>query len=181
MKEIARLAELIRTRNAVDGEIAALTGRPALIGHVGEYIAARVFRIALAESAAQKGIDGHFVDGPLARASVNIKWYGKHEGILDMTPDFLPEYYLVLTGPRATSMSSRWGTRPWLIDFVFLFDAPNLLAQLRSRRVKIGIATSVAREFWHAAEVYPTPTNRQLILTDEQRNALALFGSSVAG
>lgn len=36
---LAPLAELIRTRNAVGKETAALIGRPAHTGHVGEYIA----------------------------------------------------------------------------------------------------------------------------------------------
>ena len=43
-----------------------IVGRPALIGHVGEYIASRVFGIALEHSAANKGYDGRFTDGPLA-------------------------------------------------------------------------------------------------------------------
>jgi len=54
MDDLTRLAQLIQTRNQVAREIASLIGRPAIIGHVGEYIAARVFRIALEESAAQK-------------------------------------------------------------------------------------------------------------------------------
>jgi hypothetical protein len=175
MKDLLRLAELIRTRNTVDDDIAAVIGRPALIGHVGEYIAAKIFGIVLERSAAERAIDGRFASGPLAQATVNIKWYGRHEGLLDITPEFLPDHYLVLTGPGGGATSSRGATRRWLIHSVFLFDAPDLVDKLRSRRVKIGIATSVAREFWDASEVYPSPRNHRLTVSEEQRNALALF------
>lgn len=101
MNNLEQLAELIRKRNALEREIKALIGRPAAIGHIGEYIAATVFDIALEESATQKGIDGHFTDGPLKDRTVNIKWYARREGLLDITPDGLPDYYLVLTGPKS--------------------------------------------------------------------------------
>ena len=42
---LERLAELLRERNRVSTEIAALIGRPALNSHVGEYIASQVFDI----------------------------------------------------------------------------------------------------------------------------------------
>jgi hypothetical protein len=35
----------------------------------------------------------------------------------------------------------------------YLFDAQALLAQLRARGVKVGIATSAANQYWDAAEV----------------------------
>jgi len=31
----------------------------------------------------------------LQEKTVNIKWYGKHEGILDIDPQALPDFYLV--------------------------------------------------------------------------------------
>lgn len=127
MNDLPRLAELVRTRNAVDAEIAAVVGRPALIGHVGEYIAANIFGIELEGSAARKAIDGRFASGPLSGATVNIKWYAKQEGLLDLTPDSLPDYYLVLAGPRQPAASSRGTHRPWLIQSVFLFDANDLI------------------------------------------------------
>jgi len=43
MTDLRKLAELIRRRNAVGREIAALIGRPAQIGHLGEHIASQVF------------------------------------------------------------------------------------------------------------------------------------------
>ena len=95
------LASLLHERNALDARIAQLIGRPASPGHVGEFIAAAVFDIDLFESATQKAADGVFRRGALQGRTVNIKIYGKQEGILDIRPDALPDFYLVLTGPRS--------------------------------------------------------------------------------
>ena len=70
MHDLAKLAELIRSKNAIESQITALIGRPALLGHAGEYIAAHVFGIVLEESVSHRGTDGRFSDGPLARRSV---------------------------------------------------------------------------------------------------------------
>ncbi len=98
---IAKLADLIHTRNAVAEQITTLIDRPAEIGHVGEFIAAEVFDIALEESATNKGFDGRFRSGTLAGKTVDVKWYAKKEGLVDLRLEFLPDYYLVLTGPTA--------------------------------------------------------------------------------
>ena len=169
------LAHLIRQRNAAETEISTLTGRPASIGHLGEYIAARIFNIALLPSASNKALDGHFMDGPLAGRSVNVKWYARHEGVLDITPDVLPDYYLVMAGPKLTAALARTIVRPWLIQSVYLFDVPQLIQQLLPAGVALGIATSVRKDYWTRAEIYPRPTNPLLPLTDEQQEALALF------
>jgi len=175
MKDLVRLAELVKARNTVTSEIAALIGRPAQIGHVGEYVASHIFGIALEESASRKGIDGHFIEGQLVGHSVNIKWYTKQEGLLDLTPDALPDFYLVLTGPRSGAFSSRGTVRPWVIDAVYLFDAHELVGVLRSRGLKIGVATSVRQQLWNEAEIYPTQQNTRLVLSDEQGRLLARF------
>jgi hypothetical protein len=108
--------------------------------------------------------------------SVDIKWYGKLEGLLDLAAhDQLPDFYLVMTGPRSTALTSRGGVRPWCIESVFLFDTTSLLEQLRERGVRIGTATSVATSYWQAAELYPTARCSVILLTGEQRRALALF------
>jgi hypothetical protein len=168
---------LIRTRNKVAQEIAALIGRPALIGHIGEYIASRVFGIELEESASQRGLDGRFVTGPLAGQSVNIKWHSRQDGLLDLTPDTLPDFYLVLAGPRGEAASSRGTVRPWVIETVYLFASSELSRTLKLRGVKMGVATSVVRQLWDEAEIYPEPRNKRLVVLDEQREVLALFGS----
>ncbi len=171
-----RLADLIRQRNEIGREIAALIGRPATIGHVGEFIAAAVFDIELEESASGRGIDGHFRSGPLAGRTVNVKWYAKHESLLAITPDSLPNFYLVMTGPRSQAMTSRGEARPWLIESVFLFEAAPLVERLKARGVQIGVATSVTRAEWEAAEIYPQPRNPRYRLSEAQRAMLALFG-----
>ena len=101
MYDLERLADLISRMNQINEEIAALIGRPALQGHIGEYIASKVFDIELEESASKKGVDGRFIDGPLRGRTVNIKIYGKREGLLDITLDNLADYYLVMAGPSS--------------------------------------------------------------------------------
>jgi hypothetical protein len=175
MNELARLAELLKRRNALECEITELIARPASIGHIGEFIASRIFNISLQHSASAKGIDGHFSDGTLKGRSVNIKWYAMREGLLDVTPEFLPDYYLVLAGPHSLAMASRGRTRPWTIESVHIFHTGMLIEQLKYRGVKLGIACSVASSFWSDAELHPNPTNTELVLSPDQRQQLMLF------
>jgi hypothetical protein len=175
MDDLKRLGFLIRQRNEVEIEITRIIGRPAQIGHIGEYVAAKVFRIALSASAAEKGHDGRFEEGSQIDRTVNVKWYAKHEGMLDIEPRSLPDFYLVLTGPHELAGSSRGTSRPWLITSVFLFDAPRLVNELALAPVKVGIATSVRKHLWDAAELWPNQRNITLPLTDEQRRMLRLF------
>lgn len=173
--DLERLAELIRAHNTIDEGIAAITGRPAERGHTGEYIAAMVFGISLLHSASHKGIDGHFVGGSLAGKSVNVKWYGKHDGLVALQEDPRIDYHLVLTGEKRAPASSRGTSLPWSIDYVFVFDAQMLLAALRARGTRLGVATSVQGYLWEQAEVYPVQRNPVLTLSEEQRRQLALF------
>lgn len=176
MEGLGKLAQLIRTNNNVGQEISKVVGRPALMSHVGEYIAAEAFDIKLEQSAAHVAFDGRFKGGPLATMSVNIKWFAKRENTLDMIPGSLPDYYLVLAGPKGPSVSSRNTERPWLITSVFLFRAAELESALKRRGVKIGTATSVADALWQEAEIYPRQLNLALPLSPEQRSLLKLFG-----
>jgi len=176
MEKLSRLSQAVRLRNEAEQEIAQVIGRPGLIGHVGEYIASHIFGIALQESAAHKAIDGVFASGPLQGRTVNIEWYAKLESVLDVSPAAELDYYLVMTGPEAPGASSRGVTRPWLISYVFLFDARVLVAALRERGVQIGVATSVAKRLWEAAQIYPVQRNSDLVVSVEQRHLLGLFG-----
>ena len=162
-------------KNAADAEIARLIGRPCQVGHVGEWIASEVFDIALHESASTAASDGNFRSGPLAGRSVNVKWYGLEESILDVRRGEGPDTYLVMTGPRSSVGSSRGGTRPWVISQVYLFEHAALIGDLLARGLMIGVATSVRRSLWDAAEIYPRPGSPLMALTDEQRRNLALF------
>lgn len=177
MDDLLRLADLIRQRNQLEQEITTLIQRPAQIGHLGEYIAARIFDIMLESSAAHKGFDGRFTAGTLQGRTVNIKWYARCEGLLDINSRDIPDYFLVLAGPKTPAESSRGKTRPWLIDYVYLFDVPQLVRQLQGGGVRIGNATSVRQHIWNEAELYPHQLNALTILSDAQRSMLKLFSS----
>lgn len=153
--EVAHIARLLSQRNAIDDTIAAVIQRPMTAGHLGEWIASQVFGIELEQSAVTAAIDGHFRFGPLQGCTVNVKWYLKQEGLLDMTKSSTLDYYLVLTGPRSAAPTSRGGTHPWCIDRVYLFHAPTLLAEQQARGVKTGVAASVLKAHWDAAENLP--------------------------
>jgi hypothetical protein len=179
--DLTRLAELLHDHNRVDNEIARLIDRPAEKGHIGEFIAAAIFDIALHESATHKGSDGSFRSGPLAGRTVDVKCYGKQEWILAISEAGVPDYYLVLTGPHDGAMISRGQTRPFAVDKVYLFQAPVLIAELLARGVKLSVATSVRREHWDRAEIYPNDRSPLLQLTPEQREMLALFSADRIG
>ena len=174
-EQLRRLATLVHQRNEVAIEITQIIGRPAIIGHIGEFIAARVFDIALYESASHKGADGIFKSSQLQGRSVDIKWYAKREGLLDLKTGGVPDYYLVLTGPQGPAASSRGEARLWGIDGVYLFDHSELVADLRRRGLRIGIASSVKQSYWDAAEIYPRAKNPLMHLSSEQREMLELF------
>jgi hypothetical protein len=177
MNDLIQLAELLKCRNTVDAQISALIQRPALTGHIGEYIASSIFGIVLRKSASHKGNDGHFPKEPLAGHSVNIKIYPKHDGLLAISPKELPDFILVLAGPKSAATSSRGQYRPCIIESVFLFDAHALVAELKASNAKLSEATSVRQHLWRQAEIYPSQRNDILVLSEEQRAALALFNS----
>ena len=179
--ELEQLASLLARRNAIDEEIADLIDRPALRGPIGEWIAQEIFTVKLAKSANQEGFDGWFADGhPLAGKTVNVKWYGKREGLLDINPDGVPDYYLVMTGPKAVARkNSQDQTLPLVITEVFLFDAPALVEQFREQKRRLGVAAYVQQHEWEAARVYPAAApSAPLTLTDAQREALKLFADT---
>lgn len=168
MNDVRWVAGLVRERNRIDAALSACIRRPALQGHIGDWIAAQVFGIELWQNAA-RAVDGVFADG----RTVNIRWYPKRENLLDLREDG-PERYLVLTGPKAPAASSLGTARPMIIDAVYLFDAAVLIAELLARGLKVGTASSVREHLWDAAEIYPRH-NPAFVLTEEQRELLALF------
>jgi hypothetical protein len=174
LNELTDLADLLAQRNALDARIGAIIGRPALVGHIGEWIASKVFDIQLEDSAVAKAIDGRFRSGPLAGKTVNVKFYGKREGLLDTNSDHTLDYYLVLCGPKATTLTSKGGTRPLRITHVYLFDAAQIRTDQRARGTKSGVASSIRSALWTEAEIYPR-VHPVLELDAEQCRALALF------
>jgi hypothetical protein len=172
---LAGIAQLLVERNQLDEKISAVIRRPMTSGHLGEWIAAQVFDIALESGANAAAIDGRFASGPLEGRTVNVKWYLRREGVVDMTTSEVLDDYLVFTGPFGSAGSSKGQTRPWCITNVYLFDAHKLRSDLHDRGRQIGVASSVRGGLWTAAEIYPNPANPRLPLTDEQREALSLF------
>jgi hypothetical protein len=171
---LARLASLIKQRNENEVLITAITNRPASIGHIGEYIASKIFNIALETNATKSVSDGKFVGGNLDSKTVNIKWYGKREGLLDMTP-VPPDFYLVMSGPMGNQLKSRGKTRPWCIEHVHLFYGPELTEAILKKGSKPGIATSIKKEYWDQAELWPEQKSRALVLEETQKSALNMF------
>lgn len=187
MNNLSLLIELLKERNSLDEKIARLISRPATTGHIGEYIAASLFGITLENSASNKGYDGRFSSGPQAGCTVDIKYYTKHESILDLPPNAellpatLPDFYLVLTGPKSAALSSRGTHRPLTIESIFLFEAKQLIRELNLRArqlgktIKFGLATSIPKQFWDEAEIYPEQRSHILALTTEQKSLLTLL------
>ncbi|WP_230394906.1 hypothetical protein [Plantactinospora alkalitolerans] len=168
-------ARLLRDRIAIDAKIAAVIGRPMAAGHLGEWIAARVFDIELESNATTAGFDGRFTAGALNGRTVNVKWYLKREGFLDLTDTDVVDYYLVLTGPTAPATHSRGAGRPWCITSAYLFDARLLLNDLHGRGVKIAVASSVRAAQWEAAQIYPEQRSQALSLQPAQVERLRQF------
>ena len=173
---VLELADLLRRRNEIDGDIASLIGRPAERGHIGEFVAAHIFDIRLADSATSRALDGWFTDGPLAGRSVNVKFYGRHEGLLDASPRGTVDYYLVLCGPRTPAQSSRGTSRPLIVSQVFLLESEGLHDAWEARGVRVGVASSVRRDVWAAAEIYPTRNPRLYDLSHAQLDRLKALG-----
>jgi len=181
MNDLRLLADLIKQKNELEKKISEIINRPALIGYVGEFIASKIFGIELVDSAAEPLIDGYFRSGKLKGKSVNVKWYPKNERLLDIKyikegDKIKPDYHLVMTGDYSPATSSKGKMRPWIIKYVFLFKTSQLIEELERRGVKIGVTTSVRKELWERAEIYPEQRNKELILADDQRKYLAMLG-----
>ncbi len=75
MNDLSRLASLIKQRNVVGEQITAIVGQPALIGHVGEYIASCIFGIEMEHSAVAKGIDPDFPVTSGFQERESVQWW----------------------------------------------------------------------------------------------------------
>ena len=133
--------------------------------------------IKLFESASHKGLDGYFQSTVLKGASVNIKWYLVQGNLLDITPLYLPDYYLVMLGSSTNQSSSKGKIYPAKIGSVHLFKSSLLVSQLNKKGVKIGTATSVSKDLWDIAEIYPRQKSCEILVTEEQKELIELFDS----
>ena len=174
MNNLPQLASLLKSRNTIDSKIATLIGQPVQVQSVGEYIASVIFGIALEEKAAHKTSDGRFTRGPLAGHAVDVQWRVKHDGILHLKTDPLPDYYLVLVGSKEIADLHSLSI-PWVIESVHLFQSSELITALRERGVQLGTGTSITGPLWERAEIYPAQRTHQLVLSNEERAMLALF------
>jgi hypothetical protein len=174
-QEIEQIAKLVRERNAIDEKVAKIISRPMTAAHLGEWLAARIFGIELEPTAVTEAFDGRFTSGHLQGRTVNVKWYLKREGLLDLSKSETLDYYLVLTGRASAALSSRGGTRPWCIESVYLFDAKQVVTELGARGVRTGTASSVQAAQWDAAEIYPRPNNPLITVEPKQAALLRLF------
>ena len=180
-RDLERLADLIRTRNSNEVSITKEIGRPAMLGHIAEHIASRIFDIRLHERADHPGNDGWFQSGPYQGRSVDVKARSRREGFLAIREDCLPDLFLVMTGPKATAGRTAGEPQPWCIEEVYLFEARPLVRELKARRVKIGAATSIRQDVWRAARIHPEQATSSWKLTEFQKECLRLFSlSSVA-
>lgn len=174
MKPIEQLADLLLKHEETARQIAALIKKPAHRGHIGEFIAMHVFAIDLVRQGNNKGSDGVFRSGNLAGRSVNVKFYSSNDRTLDVnTTAVPPDFYLVLTGPRAARGLLEEPPPLFALDHIYLFEHATLLPLLKG--LAIGAATSVRKAIWDAAEVYPNARNAQLVLTVDQRRLLKMF------
>ncbi|MEU2664891.1 hypothetical protein [Micromonospora sp. NPDC007220] len=170
---LRQLATLLRDRDELDARMAALTRRSARTGDIGEFIAAQVFDITLADTTIQPGYDGTFRTGSLAGRTVNVKTYGDAFTGLDISPHHC-DFYLILSGPARPPAAVRH--HRWRISAAYLLDSRRLLETLKARGVKIGIATSIRRGDLERAQVFPTSgADAPIRLTPEQTALLSLF------
>jgi hypothetical protein len=172
MDELNWFANLVKSRNTVDSKIATIIGHSTQANNVGDYIASLIFRITREEIGRERGYTGRFTHGPLTGRTVDVQWRLKDDRQLSVRPDFIPDYYLVFTGPASTPTDH---SNPWLIESVFLFEGHSLLNALIERKVQLGSSASVTGPLWERAEIYPRPTNTHFILGPEERQQLALF------
>ncbi|MFI7609529.1 DUF6998 domain-containing protein [Micromonospora sp. NPDC049366] len=172
-EKLHQLAAMLQERDDLDARIAAVTGRSARQGDIGEFVAAQVFDIELAGTATQAGYDGTFRSGPLAGRTVNVKTYGDSFAGLDISPHEC-DHYLILSGPQRPVGAVRH--HRWRISAAYLLDSRRLIEALTARGVKIGIATSIRRDELKAAQIFPIAGPKPPIrLTQEQAALLSLF------
>jgi len=175
MSDLPRLAELLRARNTVESNIAKLLECEVTLSNVGEHIAACIFGIRLIPTTSQTGFVGIFTTPTLKGKTVDVRWYPRRGGYLNIHTDPAPDYTLVLAGPEIEQNEARALVNPWVITSVHLFHMQELLSALRSRGIRVSPRVSINTHLWEQTEIFPRQHNPGLILADEQRQLLKLF------
>jgi hypothetical protein len=179
MEELVHLADLIRIRNFVNSSVSRFIQAPAETGRIAEFVAAEIFDIDLAKTFVNVAIDGWFRrSSDLQCKSVNVKYRSSLSLRLNLinSRDLgdHPDFYLAFRGPVIPKAPSNEKMLPFVIESVYLFSAEELINGLMAEGyAKFGL--TVKKKYWDAAMIYPEQVNLTLILTPEQRTALALF------
>jgi hypothetical protein len=178
MEELVHLADLIRIRNFVNSSVSRIINHPAEVGHIAEYLMGEIFQLKLHDSANTRASDGVFREGPLQGRTVNVKFRAAQQRKLNLEEFIDPlkhaDFYLAVHGPRSASKRSKGRELPFLIEAVYLFESAALIPQI-AKPEHDTVGKSVPTALWQAAMIYPVQVNQTLILTPEQRTALALF------
>lgn len=175
--ELRQMAGLLRARNAIDDVIATITDRPVNPGHLGEWIAARIFP-SNSSSRPLPGPSTAAFDRSCRGRGGEREVVRQARGCAGHDGAFVSRLL-----PRAdrSALGRTHLTRyhPPTHDRVGLpFPAAKLAETIRDTGLKLGIATSVRNALWDAAEVYPEQCNPELPLSPQQRHLLALFSGA---
>ena len=156
MKGVWELSELIKQRNCIDHKISNIIEWPAEKGHIAEWIASQIFSITLNESKNKKGYDGIFNSPDLNGKKVDVKYSPFNEHLINLNPNVGEDIYLmVLTGPYKSASKAKHTYRPFCISNIYLFNEIDLCRTLTKKEVAVGTASSVKKELWDKAEIYP--------------------------
>lgn len=156
MEDIESLAELLKERNMIDSKIVGIIHRPAEKGHMAEWIASQAFPIELNDKANRRDDDGVFTDGELKGKKVDVKFHSLNEHLINLNKEAAEDVWLlVFTGPYEPAGHPRKKNRPFRITNTYLFNEKELCNDLKKQKRKVGVGTSLKREYWEKAEIYP--------------------------
>jgi hypothetical protein len=178
MQDLTHLADLIRIRNYVNSSVSRIINHPAEVGHIAEYLMGVILDVELNDVPNAKATDGVFSGGALAGKSVNVKYRAAQSKLLNLEefldPSLHAHFYLSVQGPKSASKTSAGRELPFVVSSIYLFESSALIPQI-AKPGKADLGRFVPTALWQAAMIFPQQVNQALILSDEQRAALALF------
>ena len=172
LDDLTDLADLLAQRIALDARIGAIIGRPSPCrAHGGvdrlEGLRHPTRRLCRPKQSTAGSDPARWpARQSTSRSTASARACSNSDPTLD--------YYLVLCGPKATTLTSKGGTRPLRVTNVYLFDSAEIRTDQQTRGTKSGVASSIRSALWTEAEIYPR-AHPALKLDAEQRRALALF------